>query len=57
MTKVRINKDNFIIEASRIHNNKYIYTKTIYVDCNTSLTIICPNHGEFKQIIYGNTIT
>ena len=36
------------ILASKIHNNKYDYSKTIYKDKKEKVTIICPIHGEFK---------
>lgn len=40
---------DFIEKASRIHNNKYDYSKVVYVDVNTKVCIICPKHGEFWQ--------
>ena len=39
----------FIEKAKLIHGNKYDYSKTKYVDSNTSVCIICPVHGEFYQ--------
>lgn len=39
----------FIEDAIKIHNNKYDYTKTNYINCFTNVYIICPNHGKFKQ--------
>lgn len=39
----------FINQASKIHNNKYDYSKFNYVNSSTKGTIICPIHGEFKQ--------
>ena len=44
-----ITTKEFIRKAQNIHNNKYDYSKTRYINANTKLTIICPNHGEFKQ--------
>ena len=35
-----------------VHGDKYDYSKFEYVDYNTPLTIICPEHGEFHQIYY-----
>lgn len=40
----------FIQEANLIHNNKYNYSKTEYVDAHTKVIITCPIHGDFKQI-------
>jgi ssDNA-binding Zn-finger/Zn-ribbon topoisomerase 1 len=41
--------EKFIEEAKLIHGNKYDYSKTIYKRCDIPVTIICPEHGEFKQ--------
>jgi hypothetical protein len=43
------NTEDFILYANDIHKNKYDYSKTIYVKSNQSLTIICPEHGEFNM--------
>jgi hypothetical protein len=39
----------FIRKAQNVHENKYIYTNTIYSTLDTPVKIICPIHGEFKQ--------
>lgn len=39
----------FIEKAKIIHNNKYKYTNTIYVNNKTLVKIICPIHGELEQ--------
>lgn len=41
--------ENFIEQARKVHGDKYDYSKVDYVDANTLVSIICPNHGEFKQ--------
>ena len=41
--------DEFINRSNIIHKYKYDYTKTIYQP-NNKITIICPEHGEFKQM-------
>jgi len=42
--------EKFIKRASIIHNNKYIYDKSVYIDYkHTPITITCPKHGDFKQ--------
>ena len=43
------NKEIFIEEANKKHNNKYDYSKVEYKDANTKVCIICPIHGEFWQ--------
>ena len=39
----------FLTEASKIHNNKYDYSKVIYREAKEVVIIVCPEHGEFKQ--------
>lgn len=41
--------DNFIAEAKMIHGDKYDYSKVVYVDRETDVCIICPEHGKFWQ--------
>lgn len=45
----RYNTKTFIQKSKKIHNNKYNYSKTNYIDCFTKITIICAEHGEFLQ--------
>ena len=47
--KNRKSKKQFIIDAKLIHDNKYDYSKVKYVNTNTKVCIICPEHGEFWQ--------
>lgn len=39
----------FIQNAKEIHNNKYDYSKVNYINTDTKVCIICPEHGEFWQ--------
>lgn len=41
--------DEFINLANKIHHDKYKYDKSIYIDMNTKIEIICPKHGSFWQ--------
>jgi len=43
-------KEKFIEESNLIHNNKYNYSKTDYINDSTKLIVICPIHGEFEQL-------
>ena len=43
----RSNADEFIEKASKIHNSKYVYDKTKYVNSNTKIPILCFEHGTF----------
>ncbi|MCK9416597.1 hypothetical protein M0Q97_08080 [Candidatus Dojkabacteria bacterium] len=39
----------FIRKANKKHDNKYDYSKSIYLSNKEKLIIICPIHGEFLQ--------
>jgi hypothetical protein len=41
--------NEFIDKSNLRFANKFDYTKVKYVNINTSVTIICPIHGEFSQ--------
>jgi hypothetical protein len=41
--------NNFISKSNLIHNNKYNYEKTLYINKDEKVIITCPIHGEFKQ--------
>lgn len=40
----------FIYKAKLVHNNKYDYSYVDYINNRTPVKIICPIHGEFKQL-------
>lgn len=44
------NTKSFIQTSSMIHNDKYDYSKSIYKNNISKVIIVCPEHGEFKQI-------
>ena len=41
--------EQFIKEAREVHGDKYDYSKVNYVNCDSKVCIICPEHGEFWQ--------
>jgi len=41
-------KNNFVEKSNNIHNNKYDYSKSIYINAATKLIVICSCHGEFS---------
>ena len=43
------NTEKFIEKAKKIHNSKYDYSKVEYINCETKVCIVCPEHGEFWQ--------
>ena len=45
----RLTLEEFIRRSNIVHNNKYDYTPSEYIDGKTKTTIICPIHGPFEQ--------
>jgi len=43
----RLTLARFIEKASALHGNKYDYSKAIYINNKTLITVICTIHGEF----------
>lgn len=39
----------FIINANKVHSNKYDYSKTKYIRSTELVTITCPTHGDFER--------
>lgn len=42
--------ESFINRAKEIHGDKYDYSRTLYIKTMDKVIIICPKHGEFKQL-------
>ena len=47
--KRRLTTDDFIRKAKVVHGDRYDYSKVVYVAAIEDVTIICREHGEFKQ--------
>lgn len=47
---IKYDINEFILRSNLIHNGIYDYHKSIYVSSDKKLIIICPKHGEFKQL-------
>jgi hypothetical protein len=45
----KITLEEFKERSNKIHNNKYDYSKSVYINAISKLIIICPIHGEFNQ--------
>ena len=43
--------EKFIEDSVKLHGNKYDYSKVSFKTKSDIITIICPNHGEFKTLI------
>lgn len=42
--------EEWISDATKVHGNKYDYSKVNYINAKTKVCIICPKHGEFWQL-------
>ena len=52
--KFKFDVETFVEKAKKIHGDKYDYSKVIYVNSHTPVTIVCPEHGEFQQEPYSH---
>lgn len=41
--------EDFIYKSNIVHNNKYDYSKSVYINFKTPIEIICKEHGSFFQ--------
>lgn len=49
VAKQRFTKERFIEDAEAVHGHRYDYSEVEYVNAQTKVTIICPDHGPFDQ--------
>ena len=47
--KHSLTTEEFIEKARKVHTDKYDYSKVNYINANTKVCIVCPEHGEFWQ--------
>ncbi len=45
----RLDTKSFIKRAKETHGDKYDYSKSKYINTETKVKILCPEHGEFEQ--------
>ena len=45
----KMTTEQFIIESNKVHNNKYDYSLSNYVNAHKKVKIICHEHGVFEQ--------
>lgn len=45
----KLTQEEFERRANKKHEGKYDYSKAKYVNYDTKVTIICPEHGDFEQ--------
>lgn len=46
----KVTTKDFIKKAIEVHGDRYDYSKVVYRDSKTKVTIICNEHGEFEQL-------
>ena len=46
---IKSNTIEFIEKSTKIHEDKYDYSKVNYIDAHTKIIITCKNHGDFQQ--------
>jgi very-short-patch-repair endonuclease len=51
----KLTQEEFIERCKKIHGDKYDYSLTEYKGSHTKVKIICPIHGEFKQLSVHHT--
>ena len=49
-TNGKLDINEFINRANMIHENRYDYSKSIYINSRTKIEIICKKHGVFYQL-------
>lgn len=47
--KLRGSLDDFVSKCNLLYDNKYDYSRVVYVNRHTSVDIICPIHGLFQH--------
>lgn len=54
--RMRTDVDTFVARATKVHGNKYDYSKVEYKRCDVKVCIICPEHGEFWQTPHSHVV-
>ena len=49
MGRPALTTEQFIEKAIKVHSDRYDYSKVIYINSKTNVTIVCQKHGEFQQ--------
>lgn len=48
--KMRLTTEKWVARARAVHGDRFDYSRTVYVNGHTELTIVCPRHGSFTQL-------
>ena len=52
--KHTVNTENLIERCMKVHNNKYSYEKTKYINADTKICVTCPVHGDFHILPFNH---
>jgi len=52
----KMSTEYFIKKSKKVHNNKYNYDKSVFIDAKTKIIINCPEHGDFEQSHHSHLI-
>lgn len=52
----RLNTEEFVARARKIHGDKYDYSKVVYVNMTTPVCISCMEHGDFYQLPHSHLV-
>ena len=52
--KHTVNTENLIERCMKVHNNKYSYEKTKYINADTKICVTCPIHGDFHILPFNH---
>lgn len=47
----RVSVETFVDRATKVHGDKYDYSKVTFTVTNEKVLITCPIHGDFKQVV------
>lgn len=53
---VKKTREEFVLEAKKVHQNKYDYSLVEYINGKTNVKIICPEHGVFEKTPVKHTL-
>lgn len=46
----KLTTEEFVNRAKEIHNDRYIYTKTVYENAKQAVTVTCRDHGDYQVV-------
>ena len=50
----RMTTEKYIQKEREVHGDKYDLSKAVYINANTKMCFICPEHGEFWQLPFAH---